>query len=128
VDAGSRTALHDNVYSCIGTKNTTTAPCQVFQNTFKVVDNQLVCTFGGTDYPLVNSTVVAGVTTLRSGRGTAPTGGVRGHRNCDGQPDPGYGLPDFFRKSERSAKLHGCQQHHDHRSEFDLLELSVTGA
>jgi type IV pilus assembly protein PilW len=53
----------DNVYSCIGTQNTT-AGTLVLQSTFKVAGNQLICTYNGVDYPLVNSSVVGGVTTL----------------------------------------------------------------
>ncbi len=58
-------ALNDNAYSCIGTQNTATAPYAIFENTFQVINNQLVCTFNGTQYPLITSNVNgAGVTIL----------------------------------------------------------------
>lgn len=60
-------ALNDNVYNCIGGQNTTvnTVQGQVFENTFHIVNNQLVCTLNGVDYPLVTKGVNgAGVATL----------------------------------------------------------------
>jgi len=58
-------ALNDNAYSCIGTQNTATAPYAVFENTFQVINNQLVCTFNGQQYPLITSNKNgAGVTVL----------------------------------------------------------------
>jgi type IV pilus assembly protein PilW len=56
-------AANENVYSCNGQKNTT-APYGLLESTFKVVGNQFVCTYLGVNYPLINSQVVAGVTTL----------------------------------------------------------------
>jgi type IV pilus assembly protein PilW len=57
-------AQNDNVYGCTGYQNKLNAPYEVLLNTFKVAGNQLICTFKGVDYPLINSSVVAGVTTL----------------------------------------------------------------
>lgn len=60
-------ALNDNVYNCIGGQNTTvnTQQGQVFENTFHIVNNALVCTLNGIDYPLVTKGVNgAGVATL----------------------------------------------------------------
>jgi type IV pilus assembly protein PilW len=57
-------AKDDNVYNCIGGQNTTVAGFVVFTNTFKVTNNQLICTYNGIDYPLIESNTTAGVTTL----------------------------------------------------------------
>jgi type IV pilus assembly protein PilW len=57
-------APNDNVFNCIGNQNLlpTTA---LFENTFRVNNNnELVCTFNGTDYELVTSNTTAGATTL----------------------------------------------------------------
>ncbi|HEY3786431.1 MAG TPA: prepilin-type N-terminal cleavage/methylation domain-containing protein [Steroidobacteraceae bacterium] len=58
-------ALNDNAYNCIGGTNTVLAPYQVWENAFRVINNQLVCTINGTDYPLITAGVNnAGVATL----------------------------------------------------------------
>ena len=55
---------NDNVYNCIGQQNTAGPPPAVFESTFRVVNNQLVCNYNGTDYPLITSNTTAGVMTL----------------------------------------------------------------
>ncbi|MFL6602688.1 MAG: PilW family protein [Steroidobacteraceae bacterium] len=56
--------LNDNIYNCIGGRNTAVAGFTVFTNTFKVAGNQLICTYNGVDYPLIAANTTAGVTTL----------------------------------------------------------------